>query len=279
MLTIALSWLGSVWKRLEGFSNETLAPQLVVWQDVSMNLVQMRSDTSIRRISGEIGWSRAHGGKGDMYGLKRMSASRGIVIDIGANIGDFAISVAKLYPHIQIVALEPSPTTFLVLIQNLILNNVTILKSGDIRNRGPGGVLALNCVASERGMYIHWSDSNSMNAFASDTGLPQRHGQRLEGWKTKKVQSFNLTNFVKTKAIKRVEFLKMDCEGCEYDLIPRLSFHNWLSKDRVPFLSAELHAMYNDKLFWEFSKIEQTLKALSDRGCSNVRELRTELKC
>lgn len=59
------------------------------------------------------------------YNLIAMEFRRDdVVIDVGANIGIVALWLAKKHPDIRIIAVEPVPTTFSHLQENIALNRV-----------------------------------------------------------------------------------------------------------------------------------------------------------
>jgi hypothetical protein len=75
----------------------------------------------------------------DDYKLRQIDFRPGdVVIDIGANIGIVALYLAKKHPGIQIIAIEPVPTTFRHLEENLWLNGVS-------------NITALNCAVTKDG--------------------------------------------------------------------------------------------------------------------------------
>jgi hypothetical protein len=269
-----------------------------------------------------------------MYGLMRLSRAPevgGVVCDMGSNLGDFAISAALLFPRVQVIAVEPSPSTYFYLLWNLYLNNVTRLEMGEISSAGGrGGVLPLNRVAADqpmqvvcyvvqgrdthatrifvmphppclsrrrppcfyfialpvllRGPQFYWSDHNSMNAAAFDEeevrrqGDPRRRFAHMANWSAAKVRPFRLTNFLQSRGIGRLAFLKVDCEGCEYKLMPALHAEGWFTKERVGLLSAELHAKYSPERM-DAAAVNATLDAIAKRGCGRLSVKRTDLNC
>ena len=59
--------------------------------------------------------------------LKRQNIRAKTVLDIGANVGQFTVAVAKLYPGVQVHAFEPVPESFLKLRKNVSkLENVSV---------------------------------------------------------------------------------------------------------------------------------------------------------
>jgi len=118
-----------------------------------------------------------------------------IVIDIGANIGDssiyFALNKAK-----YVIALEPYPYTFNLAVQNIKVNNlndkITILNSGYGK-------------ASE----IVKVDEKMRDTLGAIL-IPSNEG--------KEVKLYSLKMLLKEFRIKEA-LLKMDCEGCEYNIL------------------------------------------------------------
>ena len=51
---------------------------------IQIKLVQLKYDNSIKRLKREMG--------GDRYGIKTTSKGKGIIFDLGANIGDFSVA-------------------------------------------------------------------------------------------------------------------------------------------------------------------------------------------
>ena len=119
-----------------------------------MRLVEPPEDNTIKRLKGEIAWSLRHKGGGDMYRLSRMaSAAPGdVLVDVGSNVGDFALSAVALFPGVRVLAFEPSPLTHFYLCWNLWLNDIRVLSPSEF-GRARGGVLPLNKVA---GAARHW---------------------------------------------------------------------------------------------------------------------------
>ncbi|MFC1626592.1 FkbM family methyltransferase [Patescibacteria group bacterium] len=121
------------------------------------------------------------------------------VIDIGAHIGTDSIHIAKQYPGIRVLCFEPLPENYTLLKKNIIANgiseNITALQMGIASTKG------------KKKLYI--DESNSGGSSLSF--------EQLE--KSIEIQSTTLEHIVKQHNIKRIPFLKMDCEGCEYDIL------------------------------------------------------------
>ena len=59
-----------------------------------------------------------------------------------------------------------------------------------------------------------------------------------------------------------MQILKIDCETCEYDVLPRWSAEGWLSKRRVSRLVGEIHERYYTKS--RFPITSEQVQALDD---------------
>jgi FkbM family methyltransferase len=142
-----------------------------------------------------------------------------VVIDVGANIGIVALYLAKKYPDIRIVAIEPVPTTFRHLQENIEANGV--------RN-----ITALNCAIT--------TDSRDLQMIVNPghSGGSTGHLRNLKqpGHYNLTVKSRTLDSIFDEYVADRCRLLKIDCEGAEYEI---LSSARCL--DRVDHLGIEIH--------------------------------------
>jgi len=119
------------------------------------------------------------------------------VIDIGAASGNFSVLTARELPATRIFAYEPSPASFATFQENLKLNNVQNVITFPLAIASQNGTLTL---------------SMSGAAFQhSTTQVSQTH--------TMQVQAITLEEVFRTNPLDRCHFLKMDCEGGEYDIL------------------------------------------------------------
>ncbi|MBC7225788.1 MAG: FkbM family methyltransferase [Thermoflexales bacterium] len=123
------------------------------------------------------------------------------VVDIGAGLGDFAILIARENPHSHIYAYEPFPDSYQLLEENIALNNVYNISSFQV------AVGARN---------------EKVRLFAK--GEAVQHTILLEGHSDDsipytEVQGVTLNDAFAINGIERCDFLKMDCEGCEFDVL------------------------------------------------------------
>ena len=108
--------------------NRTQPPTAVKIADGRcMWLVQHQKDNSLQRLSREV--------PKDEYQLARLHfpiSRGGLMVDVGARLGDQSIAAHLWDPGLQVLAIEPVPLTFLFLLLNLHLN---ALQRGQIDRR------------------------------------------------------------------------------------------------------------------------------------------------
>jgi len=140
------------------------------------------------------------------------------IVDIGAFVGDtaiyFAIKGAK-----KVIAIEPHPGAYEELVENIRINGLE------------GKIVPLNIAVGDKEGYIVISNVETKQAPV--TLFKESEGNGI------KVKMETLNNVIKMYNLE-TDILKMDCEGCEYNLI--LNDYEAVSKfDQLAF---EYHA-YN----------------------------------
>lgn len=72
-------------------------------------------------------------------GLKK---KRGLMVDIGANVGQEAILAMKVHPDLRVIALEPQPTAYFYMRWNMRLNGIPLLSQSELSDPDkPAGTL------------------------------------------------------------------------------------------------------------------------------------------
>jgi FkbM family methyltransferase len=128
---------------------------------------------------------------------KRMLRNAKIIVDIGANVGLFSYYARLQAPHSRIIAFEPDPATFSVLEKNVKPSSVQCFH---------------NAVASFDGILeFYCSPVSVWSSVYSVMGAA--NGQMV------KVPTVRLSQFIKQSGINHIDFLKIDVEGSEYDIL------------------------------------------------------------
>ena len=151
--------------------NRTQPPTAVKIADGRcMWLVQHPKDNSLQRLSREM--------PKDEYQLARLHfpiSRGGLMVDVGASLGDQSIAAHLWDPGLQVLAIEPVPLTFLFLLLNLHLN---ALQRGQIAWLCQLATLALlgthlGLGAALREESHHWARSTKLpHLFACCPGRP-----------------------------------------------------------------------------------------------------------
>lgn len=191
------------------------------------------------------------------YNLRDIQAAKLIkendtILDLGSNVGITAILLAKMFPGIRIIGVEALPYNYASAIKNIRANNVqdqiTILF----------GALSS---AIDIPLLLRYSVRNPGASSASDEFYSRGSD---DGWGNREfyVQPISVDEIIEFYSIKTVGFIKLDCEGCEYDIVPNLSekakgiFERAIVTgethcDRMPSISSDIirvtHDMYD---FW-----------------------------
>jgi len=120
------------------------------------------------------------------------------IVDIGAHIGIFSVWAAKFAKKGKVYSFEPFQENFQLLKHNIELNNIKNIETFNL------------AIAKKEG---------KMNLFIS-TNTGGHSIYNLPGH-TKEIgiQTITLDKIIDQKNIKNIDFLKMDCEGAEYDIL------------------------------------------------------------
>jgi FkbM family methyltransferase len=123
------------------------------------------------------------------------------VIDVGANVGYFSLYVFARFPGARVVAFEPIESNFRLLETNKKLND------------GLDWTLVPQAVFSESGPLV--LSMAPEDEFTTDATI----FDNARGNKEISVDAINLAEVLDTHVDGTVDYLKLDCEGAEYDVL------------------------------------------------------------
>jgi FkbM family methyltransferase len=128
---------------------------------------------------------------------KALLTGANTIIDVGANIGLFSYYARLHAPKARLIAIEADPDTFAVLDHNLAGQNVERLHQA---------------VASEVG---------AIDFYSSDVSGWSSRYPALGAANARKVsvKAEPLSTTLRTRGINQIDFLKIDVEGAEYDIL------------------------------------------------------------
>jgi FkbM family methyltransferase len=144
------------------------------------------------------------------------------VIDIGANIGMFALYAAVAYGAARVYAYEPFPDSFALLCRNAERNRIAAITPVPLAVAGEPGVREL-----------HMQGRHGVHSLFGTSGPAVR------------IDCITLADVFARHAIQRCDFLKLDCEGAEYEILLAapaeilarvdriaLEYHDWITAHR-----------------------------------------------
>lgn len=155
-----------------------------------------------------------------------------IIIDIGAHIGLFALFASQFCKKGKIYCFEPVKANFDLLKENLRINNISNV---EVHNS------AISKIDGNVTMYLNEDFSS--------------HNIMIESDKKSTVSSISLKTFFEKNGLEKCNFLKMDCEGSEYDIIESLPISYF---EKIEKIIIEYHfADEKNQIFQKFkAKLE-----------------------
>ena len=143
---------------------------------------------------------------GEFNVLTKIVKKGDVIFDVGANKGNWSKFVLEKNPDVKIFAFEPVPETF-----HILENNV----------KGQNAVLYNLAISNEdkQKTFYHWANSSESGELSS---LYRRHEveRRMNiAVRPIAVQSRTLDSFCKENSINHIDFLKIDTEGAELDVL------------------------------------------------------------
>jgi FkbM family methyltransferase len=141
------------------------------------------------------------------YRFLRSYLSDGMVVfDIGANVGDYAQRVLSSGSNVELHCFEPVSSTFFTLHANLAAFRNTRVR---LNNFG------LSSESGEREMFVYAENAGSNSLYFHDY-----HADKSEQRFRKETACFStLDEYVASRHIERISFMKIDVEGHESNVI------------------------------------------------------------
>ncbi len=125
------------------------------------------------------------------------------VIDIGASLGDFAVCVGYEHPSCQIYAYEPATESMALLKENMALNEIKNIQAF----QAAVGATTAEMTLRPTGAAVQYTTTTS-------TVIGRQNGIIT-------VPGLSLDALFKAEKLGHCDFIKLDCEGCEFDVLLR----------------------------------------------------------
>ena len=140
-------------------------------------------------------------------------SSDAVVVDVGANIGDFAVRAARLCPLGRVIAVEPMPLYGGMIATQAKLNGLGNITWVSAALSGENGETTVGAIGS---------------AYA------------VHGTPDQPVRLMTLERLVQEHGLARIDLLKLDCEGAEWEILPAAD----LVLPLVRQISMEYHCLH-----------------------------------
>ena len=138
-----------------------------------------------------------------LKGMEMPVPAKPVILDVGANAGYFSFFAASRFPGARIVACEPVPANFALLDLNRKLNPRIRMECLPVAVAGHSG---------EATLAFDPDDSFTTSA----TILRNQDGGRTG---LLRVSAGTIPDILSQCGLERLDLLKMDCEGSEYDVL------------------------------------------------------------
>ncbi|MBN2761717.1 MAG: FkbM family methyltransferase [Bacteroidales bacterium] len=156
---------------------------------------------------------------GELTVLKKLAAFHPqVIIDGGANIGEYSRRTADILKGVRIYSFEPVKSTFEMLVSNL---------------KGNQNIIPVN-----KGLY-HENCVRNINLFPSHThsSLYDIQGLSYDTVRTDAIELIAGDTFMEQQNIAHIDLLKLDLEGAEYDAL--LGFQNAMKNGKITMVQFE----------------------------------------
>ena len=161
----------------------------------------------------------------DEYFLQKYPCRpNGVILDFGAHIGSFSILATTLFPRARILAFEPCAENFELFEKSIKVNH--------LENQIQANLKAVWGVDDEV-IQIYFGDETAF-------GVEHRFNcSHFAGWgktdidKKFDIETVNLHRILEDNKIDRVDILKTDCEGSEYDIFNKSSVEDLKKIDLI----------------------------------------------
>lgn len=139
----------------------------------------------------------------ELVGLDNLqfSDTKPMVLDCGGHIGTFSLYIKSHWPNTQILAVEPVPANQQLFHKNIQLNNLQ-------------GITLLPLAISGRPGEFYMDLSDKQFDAVNITSQKPVHNNFIT------IQAISLKQLLEQQGITKVDLMKLDVEGAEYDIIP-----------------------------------------------------------
>ncbi len=156
------------------------------------------------------------------------TSKKAVFFDVGANIGEYSANLANIFSNSNIYSFEPNINTF-----NILRKNVEPLKTIIPINIG------LSDTKKGSEIFIYLSDLNSQHASLYKEVFSDLHKDK--NITSLKIELDSLDDFCIKNNINKIDFLKIDTEGHEFDVLK--GSIKMINKGKIKIIQFEFNEM------------------------------------
>ena len=157
------------------------------------------------------------------------------LVDIGAGVGDFSILAAYGHPAARVLAFEPFPESYEILVKNLLANALENVTPCQQAVWSHSGSLQLDISAGE-----------PLQISSSEVVVEARAGQTVA------VPAVTLADVLAEHDVAQVDLLKLDCEGAEYEILMSASAETLSPVQRIIMEYHDLSEAQNHSILAQY---------------------------
>ena len=187
------------------------------------------------------------------------------VLDIGGNIGVFVLWAAPQVPQGWIVSVEPNPVSFGCLKLNVERNGLGNVSAVEGAAGSDGGTMELiyhpgwEAIAYDARLSVPWPYKQSTAARLARWIIAGLTNRTVSAGPSRRINArqMSLERIMDEHGIQVVNYLKLDCEGSEFEVLRNVSRACWCRIERA---AIEYHEYGRDR------KVAELVTILEDNG-------------
>lgn len=153
----------------------------------------------------EGGFPRESVDSGELRLLRELAPALDVVLDVGANVGNWTAALLALRPSATIHAFEPAPGAHEALRRRAFAGNVSVHRTALSSRKGAAPLFL-------------FSDSSELNSLHNRDGLEDGYGVS-PATQAEEVELETADAFCASRGLSQVDFMKVDTEGHEIDVL------------------------------------------------------------
>lgn len=191
------------------------------------------------------------------------TGTKGVLLDIGANVGVWSLVWSSVFPDLKIVAFEPQPDTFHQLCGNLFLNRTTNI----VAER-----LALGSHEQHNTympMHIETNGNNGASRVVEDSesSASDKASTEKPMVQVKSLDQYFYHEKASSEQSERILLIKMDVEGFEKHVLQGAKF--LLEKNR-PIIFYECHPQFSEPVYALLKELNYESRKIAPTDCMAV---------